>query len=132
MSFIDFLTEAAAEAYEPITTEQLGILRQEVDRSALRIELNKKYIEKADLNIALFNNDFYLSGVRLADDDNVIIKGSVIVEVTEDDGYLYYKLATFTYNISTNELVKVIENDRLREENWKTIQGEILKTSKKI
>ena len=46
MSFIDFLTEAAAEAYEPITTEQLGILRQEVDRSALRIELNKKYIEK--------------------------------------------------------------------------------------
>lgn len=118
MSFIDFLTEAAAEAYEPITTEQLGILRQEVDRSALRIELNKKYIEKSDLNIALFNNDFYLSGVRLADDDNVIIKGSVIVEVTEDDGYLYYKLATFTYNISTNELVKVIENDRLREENW--------------
>ena len=46
MSFIDFLTEAATEAYEPITTEQLGILRQEVDRSALRIELNKKYIEK--------------------------------------------------------------------------------------
>jgi hypothetical protein len=67
MSFIDFLTEAAAEAYEPITTEQLGILRQEVDSSALRIELNKKYIEKSDLNIALFNNDFYLSGVRLAD-----------------------------------------------------------------
>lgn len=132
MSFIEFLAEAAIESYDEITAERLSILKQEVDRSSLRNELNKKYIEKSDLNISLFNNDFYISGIRLADDDNIIIKGSVIVEVTEDDGYLYYKLATFTYNISTNELIKVIENDRLREENWKTIQSEILKTCKKL
>lgn len=132
MSFNNFLAEAQEPAYENITTEQLAILRQDIDRSAIRNAINKKYIEKSDLNITLFNNDFYLSGVRLGDDDNVIVKGSVVIEVTEDDGYLYYKMATFTYNIDTDELLKVIENDRLREENWKTIQAEILKTSKKL
>lgn len=132
MSFEQFLTEAAEPPYETVNTDQLNILRQEIDRSALRVELNKTYIDKSDLNINLFNNDYYIGGMRLDNDDNVIIKVAIIVEVTEDDGYLYYKIANIVYDINQNKIIKIIENDKIRDENWKTVQGEILKTAIKL
>lgn len=132
MSFEQFLTEAAEPPYETVNTDQLNVLRQEIDRSALRVELNKKYIDKSDLNISLFNNDYYIGGMRLDNDDNVIVKVAIIVEVTEEDGYLYYKIANIVYDINQNKIIKIIENDKIRDENWKTVQVEILKTAIKL
>lgn len=128
MSFGNYLIEDYVEA----STEQLSILRQDLDRSALRLAIDKSYISKSDIDITLFNNDYYISGIALGDDDTVLISLSVIIEVTEEDGYLYYKIANINYDVDNKKIIKIKENDKIRNENWKTVQAEILKTAKKL
>lgn len=128
MSFGNYLIEDYVEA----STEQLSILRLDLDRSALRLAIDKSYISKSDIDITLFNNDYYISGIALGDDDTVLISLSVIIEVTEEDGYLYYKIANINYDVDNKKIIKIKENDKIRNENWKTVQAEILKTAKKL
>ena len=128
MSFGNYLIEDYVEA----STEQLSILRLDLDRSALRLAIDKSYISKSDIGITLFNNDYYISGIALGDDDTVLISLSVIIEVTEEDGYLYYKIANINYDVDNKKIIKIKENDKIRNENWKTVQAEILKTAKKL
>lgn len=128
MGFSNYLIEDYVEA----STEQLSILRQDLDRNALRSAIDKIYISKSDIDITLFNNDYYISGIALGDDDTVLISLSVIIEVTEEDNYLYYKIADIKYDVDNKKIIKIKENDKIRNENWKTVQSEILKTAKKL
>ena len=63
--------------------------------------LEKEYIQKADKATKMIDNDYYyISDIALAYGDEVLIKASIIVEVTEDDGYIYYLSKTIFYIIS--------------------------------
>ena len=90
MSFNDFINENN-DQYTLPTIDQLSILRQDIDRSSYRMSFEKQYIDKNDLNVSLFNNDIYISGISLGKNDNVFLKTFVIIEVTEEDNYIYYK-----------------------------------------
>ena len=131
MSFNDFINENN-DQYTLPTIDQLSILRQDIDRSSYRMSFEKQYIEKNDLNVSLFNNDIYISGISLGKNDNVFLKTFVIIEVTEEDNYIYYKFVEVIYNADEKSIDKITENDKFRDENWKTIQSKVLANSKKL
>lgn len=131
MNFKMYLTEETA-SFVKVESEQLSIIKQEIDRNAVRESLEKEYIQKADKATKMIDNDYYISDIALADGDEVLIKASIIVEVTEDDGYIYYKPVEFIFNMDKNELVSASDNDRIRDENWKTVQQFVLRSAKKV
>ena len=130
MGFEQFLIENDG-GYEEINTSQLHVIKQEIDRSELKSEISKKYIDKQKEDVKIVDEDYYASGIKL-DGENVIIKGSIIVETKEEDDYNYFKPVDFVYNMSESVLLTIADNDRVRNENWKEVQTFILKTSKKI
>ena len=99
MNFKMYLTEETV-SFVKVEPEQLSIIKQEIDRNAVRESLEKEYIQKADKATKMIDNDYYISDIALADEDEVLIKASIIVEVTEDDGYIYYLSKTIFYIIS--------------------------------
>lgn len=131
MSFNDFINENN-DQYTLPTIDQLSILRHDIDRSSYRMSFEKQYIDKNDLNVSLFNNDIYISGISLGKNDNVFLKTFVIIEVTEEDNYIYYKFVEVIYNADEKSIDKITENDKFRDENWKTIQSKVLANSKKL
>lgn len=130
LSFKDFLNES--NNYIGVDSTQLSIIRQSFNKNSLIEEIKKEYIEDSDLNLKLVDSDFYVSAVSLYDEDKVCIKGMFIVEVTEADGYIYFKPVEFEYVIENEELLSVKDIDKIRDENWKNVQNFILKTSKKL
>lgn len=131
MNFKMYLTEETA-SFVKVESEQLSIIKQEIDRNAVRESLEKEYIQKADKATKMIDNDYYISDIALTDGDEVLIKASIIVEVTEDDGYIYYKPVEFIFNMDKNELVSASDNDRIRDENWKNVQQFVLRSAKKV
>lgn len=131
MNFKMYLTEETA-SFVKVESEQLSIIKQEIDRNAVRESLEKEYIQKADKATKMIDTDYYISDIALTDGDEVLIKASIIVEVTEDDGYIYYKPVEFIFNMDKNELVSASDNDRIRDENWKTVQQFVLRSAKKV
>ncbi len=132
MNFDRFLFEDSTAGFSNIEADQLNIIKQEINRDSLRTELEKEYVEKSEMNVKIVNNEFYASGLKLESDDEVVIKGSFIAEILEEDGYVYHKPVDFVYNISTNEVISVSDNDSVRNENWKDVQSFILRSAKKI
>jgi len=130
MSFKDFLNEQIE--FVEVEPEQLITLRQEVDKNEVTQHVIKSYIDKQKLPTKIVDNDFYVESIGLDTNDNVIVKTSFVAEVTEDDGLVYFKQVKFQYNVEKGDVFQIVENDRLRSDDWKVIQGEILKTSKKI
>ena len=126
-----FLLEEKA-LFIKIESEQLSIIKQEIDRNAVRESLEKEYIQKADKATKMIDNDYYISDIALTDGDEVLIKASIIVEVTEDDGYIYYKPVELIFNMDKNALVSASDNDRIRDENWKNVQQFVLRSAKKV
>ena len=131
MDFKMYLTEETV-SFVKVEPEQLSIIKQEIDRNAVRESLEKEYIQKADKATKMIDNDYYISDIALAYGDEVLIKASIIVEVTEDDGYIYYKPVEFIFNMDKNELVSASDNDRIRDENWKNVQQFVLRSAKKV
>lgn len=131
MNFKSYLIESANE-FIKVEFDQLSIIKQEIDRNALREALEKNYIQKSDIEVKLIDNDYYISAISLGENDEVLVKGTIIVEVTEDDGYVYYKPVIFIFNMVSNELLSANDNDRIRDENWKNVQQFVLRDSKKI
>ena len=131
MSFKMFLLEEKA-SFIKIEYDQLSIIKQELDRNALREALEKEYIKKSEKPTKMIDTDYYISDLALIENDEVLIKGMIIVEVTEEDGYVYYKPVEFVFNMEKNELVSSIDNDRIRDENWKNVQQFVLRSAKKV
>lgn len=129
-SFKDFLHEQIE--FVEIQADQLSTLRQEVDKNSVTQQVIKQYIEKQKLPTKIVDNDFYVETMGIDVNDNVIVKYSFVAEVTEDDGLVYFKQVKFEYNIEKDTMSDIEENDRMRSDDWKVIQSEILKTSKKI
>lgn len=130
--FNDFLAEQAIQ-FEDINDEQLHTIKQEIDRNSIRNEINKKYIEKSDQEVKIMDNDFYVNGLGLGNkEDNVLLSCATIIEVTEEGGYVYYKPLEFTFDMSNNIIDSFKENDRVRNENWKNVQSEVLKQYRKF
>ena len=138
MRFIDFINESQTRSnvnYQEIDSTQFNIIRQSFDRNKLASLVNKEYIDKLatnDNNLKLVDSDFYISGMALYDSNKVVIHGMFIIEVTEDDGYVYYKPVEFEYVIDDSNLLSVNDIDRIRDENWKKVQDFVLRTCKKI
>lgn len=130
MSFSNYLIESNYQFIQP-NTEQLGIIKQELNRASLSNQIEKNYIEKSSQDVKTADSDFYVSGLAL-DNDQVIMKGEIIVEVTDDDNSVYYKSVIFIYNMDEDKLLSTIDNDKIRNEDWKIIQGDILKRAKKV
>lgn len=132
MNFKQFLNEQN-EQYTPISNDNLVLIRQEMNRITLTAEIKKEYIDKSELELKIVESSFYLSGMKVDEkSEEVLVKGAFICEVTEDDGSVYFKAVNFEYNVESDTLVSIKDNDRFRDENWKNIQIEILKTSKKV
>lgn len=131
MSFKMFLLEEKA-SFIKIEYDQLSIIKQELDRNALREALEKEYIQKSEKPTKMIDTDYYISDLALIENDEVLIKGMIIVEVTEEDGYVYYKPVEFVFNMEKNELVSAVDNDRIRDENWKNVQQFVLRSAKKV
>lgn len=131
MSFKMFLLEEKA-SFIKIEYDQLPIIKQELDRNALRESLEKEYIKKSEKPTKMIDTDYYISDLALIENDEVLIKGMIIVEVTEEDGYVYYKPVEFVFNMEKNELVSAVDNDRIRDENWKNVQQFVLRSAKKV
>ena len=136
MRFIDFINEEKTNAnYQEIDSQQFDIIRHSFDRNKLLSLVTKEYIDKLsdnDGHLKLVDSDFYISGMSLYDSYKVVVKGMFIIEVTEDDGYVYYKPIEFEYIIDDSNLLSVTDIDRIRDENWKKVQEFVLRTSKKI
>jgi hypothetical protein len=130
MSFSNYLIESNYQFIQP-NTEQLGIIKQELNRASLSNQIEKNYIEKSSQDVKTADSDFYVSGLAL-DNDQVIMKGEIIVEVTDEDNSVYYKSVIFIYNMDEDKLLSTIDNDKIRNEDWKIIQGDILKRAKKV
>ena len=130
MNFQQFLNEQIQ--FSDVDTDQLHMIKQEINRTVITNEINKKYIEKNNGTLKIVDNDFYISGVGLGKNDTVVISCSTIIEVTEEGGYVYYKPLEFIFNMDDNIIESFNENDRIRNENWKTVQFEVLKTFKKF
>lgn len=130
--FNDFLAEQAIQ-FEDVNDEQLHTIKQEIDRNSIRSEINKKYVEKSEQELKIMDNDFYIKGIGLGNkDDNVILNCATIIEVTEEGGYIYYKPLEFTFDMSNNIIDSFKDNDRVRNENWKNVQTEVLKQYRKF
>ena len=130
MSFKEFLNEQIE--FVEVEPEQLITLRQELDKNDVTQRVVKEYIDKQKVQTKIVDNDFYIESIGLDTSDNVLVKASFVAEVTEEDGLVYFKQVKFQYNVEKNEVSQITENDRLRSDDWKVIQGEILKASKKI
>lgn len=130
MSFKDYLNEQIE--FVEVDAEQLVTLRQEVDKNDVTQLVIKSYIDKQKTQTKIVDNDFYIESIGLDNNDNVLVKASFVAEVTENDGLVYFKQVKFQYNVEKGEVSQIVENDRLRSDDWKVIQVEILKTSKKI
>lgn len=130
MSFLSFLNESTS--YQNIESSQMSIIRQSFNRNEIVDSVKKEYIDKSESNCKLVDSDFYISGMGLYEENKVAVQGMFIVEVTEEDGYIYFKPVQFEYCLDDLELINVKDIDRIRDENWKNVQNYILKTSKKI
>lgn len=130
MSFKQYLIESIE--FTAINSDQLATLRQELNKDSVVQKIKSEYLDKQNPPTKIVDSDFYIDGVGIDVKDKVIIKASFIAEVTEDDGYVYFKMVDFTYNIENDELLEIDEDDRHRSDDWKVIQGEILKTGSKI
>lgn len=130
MSFKDFLNEQIE--FVEVQPDQLTTLRQELDKHIVTQHVIKHYIDVQKLPTKIVDNDFYVESIGVDPKDNVVVKTSFIAEVTEDDGLVYFKQVKFDYNVEKDDMTNIIENDRVRSDDWKVIQSEILKTSKKI
>jgi hypothetical protein len=130
MSFSNYLIESNYQFTSP-DNEQIGIIKQELNRASLSNQIEKTYIEKTDQDIKTLDSDFYIIGLAL-DGDKVIMKGEFIVEVTEEDNTVYYKSVIFIYNMDDDKLISTFDNDRIRNEDWKVIQADILRRAKKV
>lgn len=130
MSFKDFLTEQIE--FVEVDADQLTTLRQEVDKHTVTQHVIKSYIEKQSTPTKIVDNDFYIESLGIDDKEHVIVKSSFVAEVTEEDGLVYFKQVKFNYNVEKDEITNIVENDRMRSDDWKVIQSEILKSSKKI
>ena len=131
-TFNDFLNENAALKFEKINDQQIHTIKQEIDRNSIRNEINKKYIEKSKMQLKIMDNDFYINGLALEGEEDVVLKCCTIIEVSEEGGYIYYKPLEFTFDMSNNIIKTFNENDRIRNENWKSVQSEILKEYKRF
>lgn len=136
MNFEDYLTESLGQSSKKITYESVdgsraNIIKQEINRGALKIALNSEFIAKSEDNNKIIDLEYYIDGVGL-DKDDVVIRGACIVETTEDGGNVYYKPVGFEYNLDKNKLYSVDDNTDIAEENWKTVQSTLLKSFKKI
>ena len=138
MRFIDFINESQARSnvnYQEIDSTQFNIVRQSFDRNKLASLVNKEYIDKLstnDNNLKLVDSDFYISGMALYDSNKVVIHGMFIIEVTEDDGYVYYKPVESEYEIDDSNLIYVNDIHIIREKKKKKVQDFVLRTFKKI
>lgn len=130
MNFQQFLNEQIQ--FSDVDTDQLHLIKQEINRTVITNEINKKYIEKHNGTLKIMDNDFYINGIGLGKNDSVVISCATIIEVSEEGGYVYYKPLEFTFNMDDNIIESFNENDRVRNENWKTVQFEVLKTFKKF
>lgn len=130
MGFLNFLSESIQ--YQSVEPSQMSIIRQSFNRNDLVESVKKEYIEKSESNCKLVDSDFYISGMTLYQDTKVAVQGMFIVEVTEEDGYIYFKPVQFEYCLDDSELLSVKDIDRIRDENWKNVQNYILKSSRKI
>lgn len=130
MGFLNFLSESIQ--YQSVEPSQMSIIRQSFNRNDLVESVKKEYIEKSESNCKLVDSDFYISGMTLYQDTKVAVQGMFIVEVTEEDGYIYFKHVQFEYCLDDSELLSVKDIDRIRDENWKNVQNYILKSSRKI
>lgn len=134
MNFEQFLNEAMNKTqFEKVTPEQLAIIKREIDRNSIRVNFEKDYIEKdKDIAMKLVDSTFYAAGLALDEEENVLVKCVAIVEITEDDGYVYYKPVEFVFAMDTGELSDIKDVDRIRDENWKVVQDSISRYASKI
>lgn len=134
MNFEQFLNEALNKTqFEKVTPEQLAIIKREIDRNSIRVNFEKDYIEKdKDIVMKLVDSTFYAAGLALDEKENVLVKCIAIVEITEDDGYVYYKPVEFVFAMDTGELSDIKDVDRTRDENWKVVQDSISRYASKI
>lgn len=130
MSFGKYLIESID--YVDVEPEQLATLRQEIDRDAIVNQIKSKYLDKQQKQTKIVDSDFYINALGLDVKSKVVMKGSFVAEVTETDGYVYYKEVQFAYNVETKQLLEIDEVDNLRSDDWKVVQSEILKTGNKI
>lgn len=130
MSFTNFLNEMD-DGFIPPNSNQMSLLRQEIDKSVI-VENIKKSFDDQGFDINIVNNEIYVSGIKMENEDDVVIKLSVIAEVKSEDGYIYYKPVHAIHNIEKEKTYNIKDDDRVRDENWKTIQEYITKDSKKI
>lgn len=135
MNFEQFLNEEIIKRtrinYATPDNSQLNIIRQELDRNALKIAINNDFISSSEDNNKLIDLEYYIDGIGTIGDD-VVIRGACIVETTEDGGYIYYKPVGFEYNMDKNELVAMDDSTNVSEENWKNVQSLLLRSFKKI
>ena len=111
MSFGKYLIESID--FIEIEPDQLATLRQELDRNEVTNKIKQKYLDKQDKETKIVDNDFYIDGLGLDVKNKVVIKASFVAEVTESDGYVYYKEVEFTYNVESNELLNISDIDRV-------------------
>ena len=130
MSFSSFLIESIE--FVGVDAEQLATLRQEINKNDVVDHIKKDYLDKQTTPTKIVDSDFYIVGLGVDVKGKVVLKASFVAEVTEDDGYVYFKKVEFTYNAETNTLLSINDIDRYRSDDWKVIQGEILKTGSKI
>lgn len=130
MSFSSFLIESIE--FVGVDAEQLATLRQEINKNDVVDHIKKDYLDKQTTPTKIVDSDFYIDGLGVDVKGKVVLKASFVAEVTEDDGYVYFKKVEFTYNAETNTLLSINDIDRYRSDDWKVIQGEILKTGSKI
>lgn len=130
MSFSSFLIESIE--FVGVDAEQLATLRQEINKNDVVDHIKKDYLDKQTTPTKIVDSDFYIDGLGMDVKGKVVLKASFVAEVTEDDGYVYFKKVEFTYNAETNTLLSINDIDRYRSDDWKVIQGEILKTGSKI
>lgn len=128
MNFEEFLKNNLNESVN-INNAQMNVLRKSIDTTDLTNKLKTEFNKLKDKYKII--DTYYIKDISANKDDQVIMNGSVIIEVDSNDN-IYFKAMNFSYNIDTKELLSTSDSDVENDENWKNVQNSILMVSKRL
>lgn len=113
---------------------QVKMLRVEFNKLTFKELIKKRYIlaQKDNGLYRSIDNEYYIIAFDVDDVDDVLVYGSFIVEQKQDDGYTYYKVVDFVFNIEQEILLyvrdkNVIEQTDTLYQTWKEARNYIIK-----